>query len=166
MSSFRKVAKGAGSGQAGGVQKNTDRRRALLAKLHIAKKDLALEEESYRALLRRITGKDSGAACLEAELEAVLAEFKRLGFADKKAGARSHKAYVRMIYGVWADLRPYLRDPSKAALRSFVARQTRSEERPNGVSDPEFLTPVDGNRVLEGLKAMLARERQKESPSE
>ncbi len=31
----------------------------LLAQLHIARKDMALEEESYRALLYRVTGQTS-----------------------------------------------------------------------------------------------------------
>jgi hypothetical protein len=137
------------------------KRNPLLAKVHIAAKELALHEDSYRALLRRITGHDSAAACSEAELEAVVVEFRRLGWADKRRVPRSHKAYVRMIYGVWNDLRPYLRDGSKAALRRFVQRQTRNEDRPDGVTDPEFLNPEDGNLVVEGLKAWLARERHK-----
>ncbi len=136
-------------------------RTALLAKVHIAKKELAMHEDSYRALLQRITGKDSAAACAEAELQAVMDEFKRLGWADRRAKPRSRKAHVRMIYGVWADLRPYLRDSSRLALRHFVQRQTATEERPDGIADPEFLTAQDGNKVIEALKAWLARERQK-----
>lgn len=132
----------------------------LLAKVHIAKKELAMHEDSYRALLRRITGKDSAGACNEAELDAVLVEFKRLGWASKKAKPRSRKAYVRMIFGVWADLKPYLRDGSRQALRKFVQRQTVTADRPQGVTDPEFLNPEDGNKVVEGLKAWLQRERQ------
>lgn len=138
----------------------TEGRRKRLAKVHLARKALALEEESYRALLHRITGYTSAAACGEAELDAVLQEFRRLGFADKKILApMSDKLYVRMIYGIWRDLKPYVRDHSRGALRRFVQRQTKTAERPEGVGAPEFLNPEDGNLVIEGLKAWLRRER-------
>jgi phage gp16-like protein len=137
-------------------------RRVRIAKIHVAKKAMAMHDDSYRALLRRITGYDSSSACSEVELDAVLQEFKRLGFADKRAmPPLSNKAYVRKIYAIWRDLKPYLRDGSGAALRSFVQRQTRTEARPEGVASPEFLNPEDGNLVVEGLKAWLSRERKK-----
>jgi phage gp16-like protein len=130
-------------------------RRARLAKVHVAKKQLALEDDSYRALLMRVTGKSSSADCTDAQLDAVLGEFARLGFtADKPRQPPSDKAYVRMIYAIWKDLKPYLTDHSRRALQSFVKRQT-------DVDAPEFLNPEDANIVVEGLKAWLARERAK-----
>jgi phage gp16-like protein len=36
-----------------------DNRRALLAKVHIAKKALAMADDSYRALLKRVAGGES-----------------------------------------------------------------------------------------------------------
>lgn len=130
-------------------------RRARLAKIHLAKKALAMEEESYRALLRRITGKDSSAAMEIAELDAVLAEFKRLGFAEK-ARLRPRKPaphpHQRKVYALWGALAPYVKDGSARALRSFCRRQT-------GVETPEFLDPEQANKVTEGLKAWLKRAR-------
>lgn len=139
-----------------------DGRRARMAKVHIAKNFLAMHDDSYRSLLRRITGKDSSAACDEAELDAVITEFKRLGWNDKKTFyPASDKAYVRKIYAIWTDLRPYVASHGRAALRRFVQRQTRSAAKPEGVTAAEFLTPEEGNLVLEGLKAWLKRERDK-----
>lgn len=130
-------------------------RRAMLAKIHIAKKQLALEDDSYRAMLMRVTGEASSATCTPAQLEAMLGEFKRLGFtAEQPKHPRSDKAYVRLIYGVWGDLKPYLTEHSHTALRAFVRRQT-------GQDAPEFLSPEDANLVIEGLKAWLAREQNK-----
>ena len=134
------------------------RRNSLLAKVHIAKKQMALEDESYRALLRRITGYDSAAACSEVELDLIVTEFRRLGFVEKKTlRPASNKAYVRKIYAIWGDMKPYLRNPSQAALRRFVARQTKTDEHPDGVTSPEFLNAEDGNLVIEGLKAWHGR---------
>ncbi|MDA8049031.1 MAG: regulatory protein GemA [Rhodospirillales bacterium] len=124
-------------------------RQAMLAKVHIAAKRLALEEESYRALLKRVTGKESAGACDEGELERLIGEFRRLGFTDAPR-RRSEKPYVRMIHGLWGDLKPHLRNPTAEGLRAFVRRQT-------GVAAPEFLGPEQANKVIEGLKAWLER---------
>lgn len=136
----------------------TPDRRAMLAKIHVAKKQLALTDDSYRDLLRRITGAESAAGLDDAQLDQVLGEFKRLGFkAPKGARPRSGKPQVRMIYAVWKDMRPLLRDGSQDALRSFCARQTKGPAHPEGIAAPEFLSPGQANRVLEGLKAWKRR---------
>lgn len=135
-------------------------RKAQIAKLYIAKTQLKLDDESYRDILRRIAKKESSSACSISELDLLLAEMKRLGFADKHLPASS-KAYVRMIYGLWSDLKPHLADGSRAALRSFVRRQTATETNRKGIAAPEFLTPEEGARVIEALKGWLARESQK-----
>jgi hypothetical protein len=130
-----------------------DKRRPLLAQLHIAKKALALTEESYRDLLRRITGRESGKDCTEGQLRAMLAEFKRLGWKNtgKPRGKRvSDNPQVRKIYAVWADLKPFVAGHGPEGLRTFCRRQT-------GVDAPEFLDPAGANKVVEGLKAWLAR---------
>lgn len=56
-----------------------DRNRQL-GRIHQAKKQLALDEETYRSLLERVTGKRSSADMTGTERNAVLAEFARLGF--------------------------------------------------------------------------------------
>ncbi len=131
-------------------------RNSRLAKVHIAKKQLGLEDAGYRELLRRVTGKHSSADCTEAELDLLLVEFKRLGFEPQgnATAPRAEKEYVRMIYALWSGLKPYLRDHSQVALRIFVKKMT-------GVDKPDWLGPEDANDVIEGLKAWLARERDK-----
>jgi phage gp16-like protein len=140
----------------------TPARRAMLAKLHLARKQLALTEDSYRDVLRRVTGLDSAAAMTEAQLDRTLAEFKRLGFKPKSKGAslrRSQQAQIRMIHAVWQDICDIGIDAEDqaVALRAFVRRQTRGPLHPNGVDAPEFLSADQANRVLEGLKAWRAR---------
>ena len=61
-------------------------RRADLAKIHIAKKDLALSDDDYRAILTRVGGADS-AADLDAKARGrVIGHFKRLGFRPRRGG--------------------------------------------------------------------------------
>lgn len=124
-------------------------RRALIARVHVARKELALTEESYRAVLARITGRESAAALDLAQLRAVIQEFERLGL--KPLVKRSPKPHVRKVFALWAAMKPHLSDPSREALRAFVKRQT-------GVADPEWLTPAQANQVTEGLKAWRVRE--------
>jgi phage gp16-like protein len=142
----------AGARPAGG------RRRAALAKIHIAKQRLALCDASYRDLLRRVAGVESAAALDQRGIDRVLAEFRRLGFAD---GRRRYPArpQARMIRAVWADIVRLGIDAAdpEAALGAFIRRQTVTPASPAGVDDVQFLDSRQANRVLEGLKAWRAR---------
>jgi hypothetical protein len=124
-------------------------RRGLIAKLHVAKKQLALSEDSYRAVLRRVAGVESAAAATGPQLLAVLAEMRRFGFKDVPRRV-SDKPHVRKVWALWRDMAPMLTDGSDTALRAFVKRQV-------GVSDPEWLDGARANKVIEGLKAWRAR---------
>ncbi len=64
-------------------------RRADLAKIHIARKDLGLDDDDYRALLRRVTGMHSAGSLEEDERGRVLAELAKLGWRPAKAAAGS-----------------------------------------------------------------------------
>lgn len=140
-------------------------RRAMLAKIHIARKDLALTDDTYRAVLIRVTTRDSAADCTDAQLEAVLAEFRRLGWQGPagKGGRRkaSSKSWVRKVWAIWGDLKPLLNDATDDTLRAFVARQTRSARNPQGIADPEWLSPHDATAVIKGLEGWLTREHAK-----
>lgn len=126
-------------------------RRPRLARVHIARKELGLDDATYRAVLLRVTQHDSAAACTDAQIDAVLEEFRRLGWAPKlRRPPLSRKPHVRLIWALWGQLRPQLRDGSPRALRAFVARQT-------GVADPEWLDGVQAARVTEALKVWLKR---------
>jgi len=66
-------------------------RRAELAKIHIAKKDLGLPEDVYRAMLLEIGGKESSADLDRAGRGRVLDHLKALGWQPKhKGGKRPH----------------------------------------------------------------------------
>jgi len=131
--------------------------RPMLAKIHLAKKQLALTDDSYRDILRRITGVDSSAKMRADQLDAVLREFARLGWKPKPSAKRSATPQVRMIHAVWKDIVALQGHGDAAGLRSFVRRQTCTEDHPDGVDSPEFLTGEMAERVLEGLKGWRAR---------
>lgn len=138
--------------------------RGLIGKVHVAKAQLALTEDSYRAILERITGKASSAACSVVELEAVLAEFQRLGWmpkktAPKRAGTRplADGEAVRKIRALWLACYHLgvVRDPAEAALAGFVQRVSGGKGK--GVAALQWLRADGALKAIEALKAMAAR---------
>ena len=63
-------------------------RRALLAKAHIAKKDLCLDDALYRDILKAEFGVDSAAELSNRELEQLVARFEVKGW-RAKSGSRT-----------------------------------------------------------------------------
>lgn len=63
-------------------------RNPLMAKVHIGKKALNLDDDTYRSLLVRITGKASCKEMNRAELISVLNAMKKAGF---KPSSKKHK---------------------------------------------------------------------------
>lgn len=135
-------------------------RRAQLAMVHIARKDLGLDEDTYRDVLERVTGKRSAAETTDFELTSLIADFKKRGWVPKPkvsapAGTpkRSAVPQVRKVWAIWSEMcrDKVVREPTKAALRAFVKRMT-------GVADPEWLSSQECGVVIEALKAWRKRE--------
>ena len=139
-------------------------RRALLAKLHIARKELGLDESTYRAVLERVTGEESAAQLDDTQIVRVLEDLKSRGWIPKVRADKprtSSTPHVRKIWALWNDMcrAGIPRTPTRAALRAFVETQT-------GVADPEWLTPEQASAVTEALKAWQRRELAKAAPKE
>lgn len=134
-------------------------RRAMLAKLHVAKTQMALGDEAYRDLLERVTGQRSAKALGAAQIEKVLEEFKRQGWKPKatqpkRAGRRpiAHGELQGKVRALWLALYHLgeVRSPEEAAIDAFVKRQV-------GVASLRWLSPVQGARVVEALKQWAER---------
>lgn len=131
--------------------------------INIAKAQLGLDEETYRALLARVTGKASLRAMTPAEHRAVIDEMKRLGFkvrGGRTALAPSTKPYVRKIHALWKNCRRLgvVEDGSRKALRSFCKRFVAPGDDAIGV-DPDLLDYAQAAPIIEALKKMEARGR-------
>lgn len=61
-----------------------DPRRQQLARIHLAKKQLRLDDDTYRSLLLRVGGHASSADMTAEQRNAVLREFARLGFKEER----------------------------------------------------------------------------------
>ncbi|MEG1971349.1 MAG: regulatory protein GemA [Burkholderiaceae bacterium] len=140
--------------------KPSPNRSRLVKLIHVAKRDLALDDETYRALLQRVTRQTSTSQCSEGQLERVIAEFKRLGFkvqqkvpagAPKRPQPLAHDPDSRKIRALWLFMHEIgvVRDPSEAALTAYVKRIAH-------VDSLHWLRNPDP--VIEGLKFWAARE--------
>lgn len=128
-------------------------RRGLLAMVHIARKDLGLDEDSYRDMLEAVAGVRSASELDDAALLRVVENCKRLGWVPRAPKERRSDApQVRMIWALWHEMSAagIVRSPTSAGLRAFVRSQT-------GVSDPEWLSPEQAGLIIEALKAWRAR---------
>lgn len=134
------------------------RRRAMTAKIHIAKKQLGLDEDDYRQILLDESGRTSSGDCTEAELERVLKRFEALGFKPlPKAGATgasrpAQHPVARKARALWISLYHLgaVESPSEKALESFAKRQLKCERL-------VWANQSQGYKLIEALKAMALR---------
>lgn len=129
----------------------SDLRKARIAKIHIAKKDLRLDDDVYRALLQGAVGKSSCADMTEAELDAVLEAFKARGWSYQAKGdmRQGTTPTGRLIRTLW---RAASRERSESSLRAMIRRVLGLA--PNIEADPDLLRRGDATKVIEALKAM------------
>lgn len=127
-----------------------------LAAIHVAKKQLGLDEDTYRAVLVRVTGKDSTRAMSEAERQRVVEEMRARGFTKASNGARKRLTgrFAGKLQALWiaAWNLGIVSNREDAALIAFVKRQT-------GIDHVRFVRDAgDADKAIEALKAWLARE--------
>lgn len=131
-------------------------RRGLIAKIHIAKADLGLDETAYRLLLNR-HGADSASVMRVDQLESVLQELQAKGWKPtppRKAGKRKQAdgAEVKLIRALWLTLHEIgeVNNPSETALAAYAKRIA-------GVDDLHWADPARRYRIIETLKKWAAR---------
>jgi phage gp16-like protein len=131
----------------------SDARRAAIAKVKIAQKELGLDDDTYRDVLEAVTGKRSAADCTDAQLARVLEHFASKGFKAKSStkGAADHPA-AKKARALWISLHQLgaVRDPSERALEAFARRQL-------GCARLQWADQGLTYKLIEALKAMAER---------
>ncbi|WP_066773194.1 gp16 family protein [Sphingomonas sp. CCH19-C6] len=133
----------------------SQRRRSMIAKIHVAQKEMGLAEDDYRAVLIRVTGHQSAAMMTDAQLEDVIAEFKRLGWKAKPANGGPRPADSRTANkarAMWISLHHLgaIHNPGEPALEAFAKRQL-------GVERMQWANESLMYRLIEALKAIAER---------
>jgi len=127
-----------------------------IAAIHVAKKQLGLDDDTYRAKLTNIIGKSSAADMTEAERQKVLTVLRNDGFrpAENKPAKGLTGKYAKKLQSLWiaAYNLGVVHDRRDAALLAFVKRQT-------GLDHTRFLHyPDDARAAIEALKGWLKRD--------
>lgn len=126
-----------------------------IAAMHVAKKQLGLDDDTYRAALVQVTGKSSSATMSEAERQDVLEHFRASGFKGVATGRRKplEGKFAGKLQALWIagwNL-GLVRDRDDRALIAFVRRQT-------GIDHVRFLRHgQDAVKAIEALKGWLER---------
>lgn len=129
--------------------------------INIARQQLSMEEDAYRALLLRVTGETSLRRMNDRQLIAVLDELKRLGFRVKSGGKTlppSTKPYIRLIHALWKSCARLgvIENGSREALRAFCRGVLFPGDQKIAV-DPDTLGYDNASKVIDALKAMEKR---------
>ena len=109
-----------------------DARQRLIRLIHVGKRELGLDDETYRTLLSGCVAKDSTSTMSVPELERVLERMKRSGFKVRvKASAQPRPGRplaqypeAKKVRALWLFLHQLgaVKNPSEAALAAYVKR--------------------------------------------
>jgi hypothetical protein len=130
-------------------------KKAKLSLIHIAKKDIGITDEDYRALLSGAAGVESASALeYEYQFSAVMKAFENLGFKSTSHGGKTRPQWTDQ-WGGTPDQRAKIevlwkhcaRNPSDKALGAFIKRIAH-------VDHPRFLTAGLAQKVIIALEKM------------
>ncbi|ECE1532767.1 DUF1018 domain-containing protein [Salmonella enterica] len=140
-------------------------RDKLISTIHVAKRELRLDEDTYRDALRTATGKTSCRDMTLPELSKALAAFKKRGFKVRsKPQNRALKpaTVTAKIRAIWRLMHAqgFLASDGEAVLNRWVRKQTAPQNGGEGVANYQWLEkePALASDVLERLKRWHRRE--------
>lgn len=113
-------------------------RKALIASVKIAQKDMGLDDETYRELLRSITGRDSATKCTVPQLKAMLEEFRAKGWTPRPRHSKGVPAELRPLHSKISALCAALGRPDTYA-DAIIRRQSKGRAQ-LGTADRAQLT--------------------------
>ena len=143
----------------------TPNRQRLIRLIHVAKRDLSMDDDTYRAILLRIGKKASSADLTIPELEKVLEHLKRSGFkvrsksksAPKPEQAKPSRPLAqdsesKKIRALWLFLHELggVKNPSEEALAAYVKRIA-------GVDALQWISGEQAERLIETMKKWAMR---------
>lgn len=129
---------------------------AAIKMIHVAKREIGIADDDYRALLERVTGCASLREMTDRQHHAVIDEMKRLGFQAKGKArpAGLHGPYAGKLLALWLSAwnLGVTRSDDPQALIAFVERQT-------GIAQVRWVRDrADAMKAIEALKKWIARE--------
>ncbi len=144
-------------------------RRSLIAQIHIAKKDLGLDDGTYRHALKQATGKASCRDMGMMELHKAVQWFKDHGWKPKtnkrqysppsRQRAAGQKTQQDKLRALWISMakQGVIRDGSEKALGQWVQRMTAKYNKGVGWQSVAFVPEVWLSPLIEDLKKWQQR---------
>ncbi|MED5546175.1 MAG: regulatory protein GemA [Pseudomonadota bacterium] len=135
--------------------KPSQQRRSMIAKIQIARTQLAIQEDDYRQMLMDTTGQMSLTKCSDAQLARMIEFLKSRGFRPIQqkgnAGIAQHPM-ARKARALWISLHHLgvVRSAHEGALEAFAKRQL-------GCDKLIWARQSDAYRLIEALKNMGER---------
>jgi hypothetical protein len=120
--------------------------RSVLARIHIAKRELGLDDVTYRGILRDRYHRESAAELSDRQAADLIELFREKGWRPASFGQRG------LIYVLWHKLEAAgaVRHRDEEALAAFLEHWT-------GKANLRRLTVHEASRVIEMLKKWLER---------
>ena len=106
-------------------------RASLIKLIHVARRNLQLDDDTYRSVLMRVTGKQSCRDLRVGQLEDVLKVLEDKGFirTRPRSPARRHREtdITAKVRSIWRQMHRdgFIRDGSDTSLDSFVATKVK-----------------------------------------
>lgn len=135
-------------------------RQRLIKLIHVARRELGLDEDTYRTLLRTAGGADSTTLMSVPALKAVVEHAKRAGFKVRATAASAARpdrrqdtsGEARKVRALWLFLHHLgaVRDPSERALAAYVKRIAK-------VDDMHWAPGAAMTKLIETLKKWAMR---------
>lgn len=140
----------------------TDIRKSELAQIHVAKSQLGLDDDTYRAMLWTVAKVRSAADLDWAGRKKVIDHLKTKGFKIKRGNKvvstrpLASDDQSKMIRALWLELHEYgyVENPAESALAAFVKRMTDVEAL-------QWLNSTQASKVIEELKRWRWRDEHK-----
>lgn len=146
-----------------------DNRKKALAQIHIAKKQLGLDEGVYREMLVNLTGKPSCSMMALTELYQVIKHLESVGF-QRRSGRlpgsmryspKSKGQIIDVMRAIWIEMYKagIVRDGSEVALTHWAKRASSQRNGGIGVESLDWLERDQrlASQVLEDLKQWQKR---------
>lgn len=148
-------------------QPSANNRQRLIRLIHVAKRDLQMDDDSYRAVLSKVAKKTSAADLTVPELERTLEYLKRCGFKVRSKGkpagtGKPAKAApsrpmaqdpeAKKIRALWLFLHDLgaVQNPSEEALAAYVKRIAK-------VDALQWINGYQAETLIESMKKWAMR---------
>lgn len=143
-------------------------RNRLIQLIHVAKRQLHLDDDAYRALLQEVTGKESCRGLGIRDLNAVVDHLVSKGFQPTGAPRVQMRRYrgpgkpvesksvidqqIGKMMSLWHELADLgaVRNREMSALRAFICKRCK-------VDRAEWMSPAQAVQLIEMLKSWLKR---------